>query len=425
MRIKEETRDETLFNDSTEGQSQRKNAIRLIAIFASAISFLYVAFYLNLGLQVLALFNGVFACLYGMVAIINKNSLMRSLGVLLMFLGVLQLVGTGLLFLPPSMGTHFYLMVIPIFSLIVIHPRDRFWWIFFTIVVLVFIGWFEWKRDLWGPVYGSHLLDADLSVYRGISAIFTVTLSFSVFWVFHRDLNLARKELYNAYERSESLLRNMLPASIARRLKKKQHTIADSFEDASVLFADLVGFTALAASRPASETVSMLNNIFSAFDQEVAKRGLEKIKTIGDAYMVAGGLPDPSPDHTAQVLGLAVDMLKILRKHNEEYGHELNLRIGVSRGPLIAGVIGSQKLSYDIWGDTVNVASRMESMGIPGRIQVTERVVQVTSDDFEFEDRGILEVKGRGKMRTYLLEDNMRFQKVSKNREHFIETYYH
>ncbi len=425
MRIKEETRDDTLFNDSTEDQSQRQNAIRLIAIFASAISFLYVAFYLNLGLQVLALFNGAFACLYGMVAIINKNSLMRSLGVLLMFLGVLQLVGTGLLFLPPSMGTHFYLMVIPIFSLIVIHPRDRFWWIFFTIVVLVFIGWFEWKRDLWGPVYGSHLLDADLSVYRGISAIFTVTLSFSVFWVFHRDLNLARKELYNAYERSESLLRNMLPASIARRLKKKQHTIADSFEDASVLFADLVGFTALAASRPASETVSMLNNIFSAFDQEVAKRGLEKIKTIGDAYMVAGGLPDPSPDHTAQVLGLAVDMLEILRKHNEEYGHELNLRIGVSRGPLIAGVIGSQKLSYDIWGDTVNVASRMESMGIPGRIQVTERVVQVTSDDFEFEDRGILEVKGRGKMRTYLLEDNMGFQKGSKNRKHFIETYYH
>ena len=425
MKIKEETRDDTLFNDSTEGQYQRQNAIRLIAIFASAISFLYVAFYLNLGLQVLALFNGAFACLYGMVAIINKNSLMRSLGVLLMFLGVLQLVGTGLLFLPPSMGTHFYLMVIPIFSLIVIHPRDRFWWIFFTIVVLVFIGWFEWKRDLWGPVYGSHLLDADLSVYRGLSAIFTVTLSFSVFWVFHRDLNLARKELYNAYERSESLLRNMLPASIARRLKKKQYTIADSFEDASVLFADLVGFTALAASRPASETVSMLNNIFSAFDQEVAKRGLEKIKTIGDAYMVAGGLPDPSPDHTAQVLGLAVDMLEILRKHNEEYGHELNLRIGVSRGPLIAGVIGSQKLSYDIWGDTVNVASRMESMGIPGRIQVTERVVQVTSDDFEFEDRGILEVKGRGKMRTYLLEDNMGFQKGSKNRKHFIETYYH
>ena len=132
MKIKEETRDDTLFNDSTEDQSQRQNAIRLIAIFASAISFLYVAFYLNLGLQVLALFNGAFACLYGMVAIINKNSLMRSLGVLLMFLGVLQLVGTGLLFLPPSMGTHFYLMVIPIFSLIVIHPRDRFWWIFFT-----------------------------------------------------------------------------------------------------------------------------------------------------------------------------------------------------------------------------------------------------------------------------------------------------
>ena len=294
-----------------------------------------------------------------------------------------------------------------------------------TIVVLVFIGWFEWKRDLWGSIYGSHLMGSDLSIYRSLSAIFTVALSFSVFWIFHRDLSLARKELYRAYERSESLLRNMLPPSIARRLKKKQHTIADAFEDASVLFADLVGFTALAASRPASETVTMLNNIFSAFDQEVAKRGLEKIKTIGDAYMVAGGLPHPKPDHATQVLSLAVDMLEILRKHNEKYGHDLQLRIGVSRGPLIAGVIGNQKLSYDIWGDTVNVASRMESTGVPGRIQVTERVVQVTSDDFEFEDRGISEVKGRGRMRTYLLEDSMDFQQVKTNKERFSETFLH
>ncbi len=425
MSVEVKTKDDTLFNDPPEGQSQRQKAIRLIAVCAWVISCSYVVLYLSLGLKALALFNAVFAGLYAILAIINKQSFIRVKGVVLILVGILQLVGTGLLFLPPSMGIHFYLMVIPIFSLIVIHPRDRFWWVFFTIIVLVFIGWFEWKRDLWGSIYGSHLIGSDLSVYRGLSAIFTVVLSFSVFWIFHRDLNLARKELYRAYERSESLLQNMLPPSIARRLKKKQHTIADAFEDASVLFADLVGFTALAASRPASETVTMLNNIFSAFDQEVAKRGLEKIKTIGDAYMVAGGLPHPKPDHTTQILGLAIDMLEILRKHNEKYGHDLQLRIGISRGPLIAGVIGNQKLSYDIWGDTVNVASRMESTGVPGRIQVTERVFQVTSDDFEFEDRGISEVKGRGRMRTYLLEESLDFQKVKTNKEHFSETFLH
>ncbi|MEE2744288.1 MAG: adenylate/guanylate cyclase domain-containing protein [Bdellovibrionota bacterium] len=408
MSIEINSKDDSWFEDPPEGRAQRQRAIRLIAICAWAISSLYVVFYLNLGLRPLAFFNGVFAGLYALVVMINKPSTRRILGVGLMLLGVLQLVGTGLLFLPPSMGTHLFLMVIPIFSLIVIHPKDQFWWIFFTTIVLVFIGWFEWQRDLWGSLFGGHLVDHDLSVYRGLSAIFTVALSFSVVWDFHRDLNMARKELYKAYDRSETLLRNMLPLSIARRLKKKQHTIADAFEDASVLFADLVGFTALAATRPASETVTMLNNIFSAFDKEVAKRGLEKIKTIGDAYMVAGGLPIPKSDHARQLLGLANDMLEILRRHNEEYGHDLHLRIGMSTGPLIAGVIGNQKLSYDIWGDTVNVASRMESTGIPGRIQVTEGVVKAVTDDFQFEERGMVDVKGRGEMRTYLVVEETR-----------------
>lgn len=425
MSFEEKIKGETLFNDLPEEQSQRQKAIKLIAVCAWAISCFYVVLYLSLGLKALALFNTIFVFLYGIVALINKQSFMRIMGVLLILVGVLQLVGTGLFFLPPSMGIHFYLMVIPIFSLIVIHPRDRFWWIFFTVVVLAFIGWFEWKRELWGSIYGSHLLAADLSIYRGLSAVFTVTLSFSVFWIFHRDLNLARKDLYSAYERSESLLRNMLPLSIARRLKKKQHTIADTFEEASVLFADLVGFTSLAASRPASETVTMLNTIFSAFDKAVAERGLEKIKTIGDAYMVAGGLPHPMPDHVTQVLGLGFDMLEILKKHNEKYGYDLQLRIGAASGPLIAGVIGNQKLSYDIWGDTVNMASRMESAGIPGRIQVTERVMEAAAHDFQFEDRGIVEVKGRGEMRTYLLEDGMNFKQVKRSEDHFGEAFLH
>ena len=195
----------------------------------------------------------------------------------------------------------------------------------------------------------------------------------------------------------------MLPVSIAQRLKVKQHVIADDFSDASVLFADLVGFTSLAARQGATETVTMLNSIFSAFDEAVAARGLEKIKTIGDAYMAAAGLPTPRPDHVEQLLGLGLDLLDILRRHNAATGSDLRLRIGVCSGPLIAGVIGSQKLSYDIWGDTVNVASRMESTGIPGRIQVTETVVEAASGAYSFEERGLVEIKGRGEMRTFLV----------------------
>ena len=199
----------------------------------------------------------------------------------------------------------------------------------------------------------------------------------------------------------------MLPESIAQRLKHQQHTIADSFDEASVLFADLVGFTALAASQPASETVTMLNAIFSDFDQAVAARGLEKIKTIGDAYMVAAGLPTPRPDHATELLRLALDLLQILDRHNATHDRSLRLRIGLCSGPLVAGVIGSHKLSYNIWDDTVNVASRMESTGIPGRIQVTETLVQAAKDTFEFEERGLIEVKGCGEMRTFLVAQSL------------------
>lgn len=147
----------------------------------------------------------------------------------------------------------------------------------------------------------------------------------------------------------------------------------------------------------------MLNAIFTAFDAAVVAHGLEKIKTIGDSYMVASGLPTPRPDHAPQLLRFAVTMLGLLERHNARTGDGLELRIGVHSGPLTAGVIGSRKFTYDIWGDTVNVASRMESTGIPGRIQVTEAVAQAASAAFEFEARGPIAIKGKGEMETFLL----------------------
>jgi class 3 adenylate cyclase len=218
-----------------------------------------------------------------------------------------------------------------------------------------------------------------------------------------RELQTALNELSASYDRSERLLLNILPASVAQRLKSGAEQIADRYEEATVLFADLVGFTALAASQSAQETVRLLSDIFSSFDHSVGTYGLEKIKTIGDAYMVAGGVPTFVADHTERVLHFALEMLRRIELYNARMGAQLRLRIGVHRGPLVAGVIGAQKFTYDIWGDTVNVASRMESTGEPGRVHVSEAVALSMARSFEFERRGLVSVKGRGEMMTYFL----------------------
>ena len=237
-------------------------------------------------------------------------------------------------------------------------------------------------------------------------AIFGSTASFeSLRHTAIRERYIAEEALLSEYQRSERLLINTLPVSIARRLKSQQGTIADDFEDASVLFADLVGFTALASQISASETVNLLNEIFSSFDQAVEDYGLEKIKTIGDAYMVAGGVPTASKGHVIDLLSFAQDMLSLLTIHNKNHGHNLRLRVGIASGPITAGVIGTSKFFYDIWGDTVNLASRMESSGIPGRIQVTPRVYERAKAQFDFVERGVIEIKGKGKMTTYLLDE--------------------
>ena len=204
-------------------------------------------------------------------------------------------------------------------------------------------------------------------------------------------------------EQIEELLLNILPKAIADRLQDRQSIIADSFADVSVLFADLVGFTSFASNKTASETVKLLNQIFSQFDQLSIQHGLEKIKTIGDAYMVVGGLPEPSANHAEAIALMALDMQTAVARFNVKNNQNFSLRIGINIGSVVAGVIGLTKFSYDLWGDTVNVANRMESNGIPGEIQVTEAVYERLKDKFSFKKRGIIEVKGKGKMTAYLL----------------------
>jgi class 3 adenylate cyclase len=212
---------------------------------------------------------------------------------------------------------------------------------------------------------------------------------------------------------NERLLLNILPMPIAERLRSGETRIADNYAEVTVLFADLVGFTSLSERKSPQQMVDMLNDLFTRFDSSAERNGVEKIKTIGDAYMAVAGLPTPYKDHARRIVMLAVDILKHIRDFREETGADLSLRIGVNSGPVVAGVIGSTKFIYDLWGDTVNVASRMESHGIPGTIQVTRKVYEQLSREFEFEERGSIEVKGKGVLETWLLRPPMYAAKKS------------
>ncbi|MEG4294336.1 adenylate/guanylate cyclase domain-containing protein [Microcoleus sp. C2C3] len=217
------------------------------------------------------------------------------------------------------------------------------------------------------------------------------------------ERKLAQEALKVQQEQSEKLLLNILPKPIAERLKAQQSTIADSFAEVSVLFADIVGFTELSARMSPTELVKRLNVIFSHFDQLAEKYGVEKIKTIGDAYMVVGGLPMPRDDHAEAIAQMALGMQAKIAKLSADTGEKLAIRVGINSGPVVAGVIGVSKFTYDLWGDTVNVAARMEATGFAGRIQVTDVTYELLKDKYLLERRGVIQVKGKGNMMTYWL----------------------
>ncbi|HEX9918850.1 MAG TPA: adenylate/guanylate cyclase domain-containing protein, partial [Pyrinomonadaceae bacterium] len=204
-------------------------------------------------------------------------------------------------------------------------------------------------------------------------------------------------------EKSERLLLNILPSAIAERLKEDQGVIAESFTEATILFSDVVGFTEMSARITPVELVYLLNEIFSSFDELAARHGLEKIKTIGDAYMVAAGLPERRADHAEAMAEMGLDMQAALDAFNRARGTTLNIRTGINTGPVVAGIIGTSKFIYDLWGDAVNTASRMESHSTPGRIQVTAATFERLRHAYLFEPRGTINVKGKGDMPTYFL----------------------
>ncbi|MCC8428810.1 HAMP domain-containing protein [Reyranella aquatilis] len=217
------------------------------------------------------------------------------------------------------------------------------------------------------------------------------------------DLNQKNLVIESKNRENEELLLNVLPAPIANRLRGGEKGIADGFAEVTVAFADLVGFTQLSSEMPPAEVVTLLNGLFTRFDVAASELGIEKIKTVGDAYMAVCGLPVPVPNHAERMVRMAIRMVHITREHAMEHGVSMKLRVGINSGPVVAGVIGKSKYIYDLWGDTVNLASRMESGGIPDSVQVTRPVYEKLKDQFVFEARGEIEVKGKGNVEAWVL----------------------
>jgi class 3 adenylate cyclase len=214
----------------------------------------------------------------------------------------------------------------------------------------------------------------------------------------------SRRRAFAARRRSETLLHNVLPEVVATRLKRDPSPIADRFEDVTVLFGDIVGFTPMSASMSPEELVASLDRVFTAFDALAERHGLEKIKTIGDAYMVVGGVPTPRVDHAEAIARMAIGMRQVIAEMDFPGGVRLEMRIGIHSGSVVAGVIGRKKFSYDLWGDTVNTASRMESHGEPGEIHVSDATQARLASRFVLRDRGLMHVKGKGELRTWFLD---------------------
>jgi class 3 adenylate cyclase len=218
------------------------------------------------------------------------------------------------------------------------------------------------------------------------------------------ELHAKNVVIENKNRENEELLLNVLPAPIANRLRGGEKGIADGFAEVTVAFADLVGFTAMSSEMPPVEVVALLNGLFTRFDNAAHELGIEKIKTVGDAYMAVCGMPVPVANHAERMVRMAIRMVHITREHALEHHVSMALRVGINSGPVVAGVIGRSKYIYDLWGDTVNLASRMESGGIPDSIQVTRRVYEILKDEFVFEPRGEIEVKGKGSVEAWLLK---------------------
>jgi class 3 adenylate cyclase len=312
--------------------------------------------------------------------------------------------GLAVVFLGWGFGAQYYLLAaIPAAVLPPIGRRQNI--ALAALLVAAYAGLYLYSRS--NPpleVVEPHLLDIAHTFNLAFVLFVGFGLNSVILWFWASVAERAEAALEVERAKSDALLHNVLPDAIATRLKTEGGGIADRFEEASVLFADIANFTPFAQALPADRVVALLDDIFTRFDALVDARGLEKIKTVGDAYMVAAGIPASRPDHAEAIARLALDMQRAWDEYVQEASLDLQLRIGINSGPVVAGVIGRRRFLYDLWGDAVNTAARMESYGRPGEIQVTEATYRLLRDQFDFEERGLIEIKGKGPMRTYFLQ---------------------
>ena len=383
-----------------ESVTSRFRVLKIAAMIAAAISALFGVFQLLLGGPAwwVGVLNLVFAALFVAVPLLYRFG--ELIAPLTFFVSAYASVGFICYTMGTGSGLQFYFLVSA------------------TLVVLVF----GIERIVLAStivafgVAGTIALELLVPHDRGLGPPWTLTVGFissvvgsavivmTTIWFAMREIARAEKAMEAEYQRSESLLANILPASIAARLKDPTRTIiADKYDDASILFADIAGYTKRASDTTPSDLVRFLDALYTDLDALVDKHGLEKIKTSGDSYMVVSGVPQPRGDHVQAIACLALDMAEAVADLKDPQGRDVPLRIGLASGPVVAGVVGARKFFYDVWGDAVNVASRMESTDVEGRIQVPQAVYERLKSEYVLEERGLVDVKGKGPMHTWYL----------------------
>ena len=389
-----------------------KSLLMLATGLASVAIMIWVAIYLALGPQFSTTAPLVFQLLLAgnMLLFIRTRNFdffrVTQLGLFLFLPFVAQWSGTII----STSGVLLWALLGPIGAILCIGVRQSVGWFIAWVVLTALSGAADWY--LADTVFGQK---SNVPVRTTIVffALNFIAISTIIYLLLRRSiaerrktldsLELAHKQIQIEQERSEKLLLNILPGSIADRLKTSDKTIADGFADVTVMFADIVNFTQVAANMSPSQVFAMLNRIFSAFDELAEQYGLEKIKTIGDAYMVAGGLDDNVTNYSAAIADMALAMRDLLRRDFAINSSHLEVRIGIGTGPIVAGVLGKKKFIYDLWGDTVNIASRITSEGVPGMIQCDTMTYHRLANDYDFYEPQSIYLKGKGNMTVYRL----------------------
>lgn len=384
-----------------EQEVRRVRLINILTLLAVMIVSSYIFLFSYLKWYKPVILNMIALVGYILVFLFNRFGLNRLSPIHFCIQVTVHMTILTILFLGRNSAAHIYLLIIPCLSFLIFHPKDKLWIYIVTILSitsLIYCEYFSQPSSMLLPISENNLRFLHFTAIVGTSFLLNQVVS-----IFHKDIQNAQRKLKEEHDRSEQLLLNILPEPIAKRLKFQEEVIADNYQSATILFADIVGFTQFSSGIPPQELVRVLNIYFTEFDRLSQIHEIEKIKTIGDAYMVASGIPIPSERHAEKIIHFGISIIKATKEISSRLGQNISIRVGVNSGPVTAGVIGKQKFIYDLWGDAVNLASRMESSGLTDKIQITEECYNLIKDKFPFELRGKIQIKGKGEMTVYTL----------------------